>query len=75
MQGLLPWQHNNENRNDMKKNEIKIGATYDWGGYVAEVIDIIPEGVVIECQEVGQDVVKPSSLKKFEPAAWGYEPW
>jgi len=47
----------------MKKQDIEIGAVYDWGGYVVEVIEIEPDGIVIECTEVGQDIVKPSSLK------------
>ena len=51
----------------MRKQDIKIGAFYDWGGYVVKVIGIEPEGVVIECQEVGQDIVKPSSLKDIIP--------
>ena len=51
----------------MRKQDIKIGALYDWGGYVVEVIAIEPDGIVIECQEVGQDIVKPSSLKEIVP--------
>lgn len=47
----------------MRKQDIRIGAFYDWGGHVVEVIGIEPDGIVIECQEVGQDIVKPSSLK------------
>lgn len=51
----------------MKKQDIKIGAVYDWGGYVVEIIAIEPDGIVIECPEVGQDIVKPSSLKPIVP--------
>ena len=51
----------------MRKQDIKIGAYYDWGGYVVEVIGVEAYGIVIECQEVGQDIVKPSSLKDVVP--------
>jgi hypothetical protein len=50
----------------MEKRNIKIGAFYDWSGDVVKVIEIIDDGIVIECPENGQDVVKPSSLKELE---------
>ena len=51
----------------MRKQDIKIGSFYDWGGNGVEVIGIEPGGIVIECPEVGQDIVKPSSLKEIVP--------
>ncbi|MGA0999723.1 MAG: hypothetical protein ACO3RQ_09315 [Litorivicinaceae bacterium] len=53
----------------MKKQDIEVGTLYDWGGYVVEVIDIESNGIVIECEEIGQDIVKPSSLKEIVPTA------
>jgi hypothetical protein len=56
-----------ENTKFMKKQDVNIGAFYDWGGCAVEVIGIEPDGIVIECPEVGQDIVKPSSLKNIVP--------
>jgi len=43
--------------------DIRIGMLVDAGGYVAEVIDITPQGVVIECEEIGQDIYRAEFLK------------
>jgi hypothetical protein len=50
----------------MRKQDIKIGESYDWGGYIVEVIDILSDGVAIECPEIGQDVVQPRSLQPLQ---------
>ena len=43
--------------------DIRIGMLVDAGGNVAEVIDITPQGVMIECEEIGQDIYRPEFLK------------
>lgn len=47
----------------MKRTEIEVGQLYDWGGYIVKVTSIESDGIVIECQEVGEEIVKPSKLK------------
>lgn len=47
----------------MKKSEITVGMLVDFGGYVAEVTAITPDGIVVECEEVGEDIVAASYLK------------
>ena len=50
----------------MKMNEITVGMLVDFGGYVAEVTSIAsPDSVVVECEEIGEDVVRASSLKRL----------
>ena len=47
----------------MKNSEITVGMLVDFGGYVAEVTAITADGIVVECEEVGEDIVRASSLR------------
>lgn len=49
----------------MKKQDIKIGEVYYWAGYVVEATGIEADGIVIQSDEVGEEVVKPCKLKEI----------
>lgn len=48
----------------MKKSEITVGMIVDFGGDVATVTEITPNGIVVETEN-GEDIVAPSNLKPF----------
>lgn len=50
----------------MKNNQLEVGMLVTLGGDIVEVIEITPEGVVIECSENGQDIVSASSLSPLK---------
>ena len=51
----------------MKQQRIEVGRTYNMGGNIVEVIEILPQGkVVVECSSFGQDVVSARKLKEFD---------
>ena len=57
----------------MERNKIRVGMCVDFGGYIAEVLEILPEGIVIECEEIGEDIVSPANLKPVRISAYDEE--
>jgi hypothetical protein len=49
----------------MNKSELNVGMLVDFGGYVAEVTAITPDGIVVECEEIGEDIVPAAALKRL----------
>ena len=60
----------------MSISQIQVGHLYDWGGYVVEAREILPNSaILIECPEIGEDVVSARSLKSLEPETYETVPF
>ena len=61
----------------MRRSEIVVGNFVDYIGYTAEVVEVFTNGVLIECQGLGQEMVNACDLtacdfEPFNPEMWEY---